>query len=167
MTLVYLGLGSNLDVPGQQIDAAVAALKQLPDTAWRALSPLYRSAPVGPPGQPEYLNAVAAVDTQLAPHDLLDALQAIERDRGRRRDGPRWGARTLDIDILLYGQQQIDTTRLQVPHPEIPRRGFVLQPLYDLAPDLVVPGMGSVAELLAAVSTADLVLLSPGCDHDG
>lgn len=165
---VYIGLGSNLGntpadtsllTPQSRIENAVAELKQLPQSQWQACSPLYRSAPVGPQDQPDYINAVAAVLTELAPESLLDALQAIELAQGRQRDGLRWGARTLDLDILLYGDRMIATSRLQVPHPEMAHRGFVLQPLHDLAPDIMIPEQGTVTELLSQMDPRDLIRL--------
>lgn len=156
MPAVYIGLGSNLDAPRRQLESAIEALRQLPETDWLGVSPLYRSQPVGPQDQPDYVNAVAAIDTRLPPLQVLDALQAIEQQHGRRRDGERWGPRTLDLDVLLYGDEIIRQPRLTIPHPEMPRRGFVLKPLYDLAPALTIPGVGAVADLLAQISTTDL-----------
>lgn len=159
MPAVYIGLGSNLNAPRRQIESAIEALRQLPETDWLGVSPLYRSQPVGPQDQPDYVNAVAAIDTRLSPLQVLDALQAIEQQHGRRR-GERWGPRTLDLDVLLYGDEIIKQPRLTIPHPEMPRRGFVLRPLYDLAPALIIPGVGAVTDLLAQVSTADLEKVS-------
>jgi 2-amino-4-hydroxy-6-hydroxymethyldihydropteridine diphosphokinase len=151
VTRAYIGLGSNLDHPREQLRRAIAELGQLPQTALVNCSPLYASKPVGPQDQPDYVNAVAELETQLAPLALLDELQAIERAHGRRRDGPRWGPRTLDLDILLYGDWIIREQRLVVPHPELAHRAFVLKPLYDIAPEAGVPGAGLVAELLRRV----------------
>jgi len=162
MPRVYIGIGSNLAAPREQVETALAELRQLPGGESLIASPLYRSKPVGPQDQPDYVNAVAALDTDTGPEVLLDALQSIEQEHDRRRDGERWGARTLDLDILLYGDERIDTERLRVPHPEMPRRGFVLQPLHDIAPGLTIPGHGALASLLAAISTADLERLSDG-----
>jgi 2-amino-4-hydroxy-6-hydroxymethyldihydropteridine diphosphokinase len=156
MQRVYIGIGSNLEQPLVQVRTAIEAIKALPQSEWIACSPLYRSQPVGPQGQPLYVNGVAVIDTELSADVLLERLQAIEQHQGRRRDGPRWGPRTLDLDILLYGQQAINNERLCVPHAEIANRGFVLKPLFDLAPDLVVPGHGPVAKLLADIPTDDL-----------
>lgn len=160
MTTVYIGLGSNLDAPRQQLASALAELGRLPDTDRCTASSLYRSRPVGPQDQPDYVNAVAALDTRLAPLDLLDRLQAIEQQHGRRRDGVRWGARTLDLDVLLYGDAIINSPRLIVPHPEMTNRGFVLKPLHELAPDLEIPGVGTASELLARVNTDDLEIIT-------
>lgn len=144
----YLGIGSNLNDPVIQVQQACQALAQLPVSQLIARSPLYRSAPVGgPPDQPDYLNAVAALDTALNPDELLAALQAIEIQQGRVRT-VRWGPRTLDLDVLLYGSLQRDDPRLTLPHPRLQERAFVLYPLYDIAPDLTIPGQGALAKLL-------------------
>lgn len=145
----WIGVGSNLEQPRQQVRTALTELARLPDTQLVAASSLYRSAPMGPPGQPSYINAVACLETRLSAAVLLDALQAIETAHGRVRNGERWGPRTLDLDILLYGNEQIATTRLSVPHPGIAERSFVLYPLAEIAPDLAIPGSGTVRELLA------------------
>lgn len=150
-TQVYVGLGSNLDDPQAQVRRAIDELAQLPDTRREAVSGLYRTPPMGPPGQPDYINAVAALTTRLDPHRLLDELQAIERAHDRVR-AERWGPRTLDLDILLYGQQVLDDERLVVPHPGIAARAFVLLPLAEIAPDLLIPGLGAPAALLAQVN---------------
>jgi 2-amino-4-hydroxy-6-hydroxymethyldihydropteridine diphosphokinase len=113
-----------------------------------ACSSLYRSAPMGPANQPDYVNAVMAVETALAPLALLDALQALETAFGRVRHGERWGPRTLDLDILLYGSEILATDRLTVPHPGLAEREFVLYPLQEIAPDLNIPGLGPLADLV-------------------
>lgn len=145
----FIGLGSNLDDPRQQVARALRELAELPDTTLAAQSSLYRSAPMGPPDQPAYINAVARLETRLAPEALLDALQAIEARHGRLRGDERWGPRTLDLDILLYADVRIDNPRLQVPHPGLAERNFVLQPLAEIAPDLDIPGLGPLRDLLA------------------
>ena len=155
----YIGLGSNLAEPEHQLKQALAALAGLPQSRLIATAPLYRSAPMGPQDQPDYLNTVAALDTGLEPLQLLDALQAIEQRQGRVRDGERWGARTLDLDLLLYGDRVIDTPRLQVPHPGLGQRNFVLYPLYDLAPQLRLPDGRSVEQLRRACSDEGIVPL--------
>jgi 2-amino-4-hydroxy-6-hydroxymethyldihydropteridine diphosphokinase len=151
VVVCFIGLGSNLGQPVQQVQQAFAELAVVPGCDLQACSSLYRSAPVGPAGQPDYINAVAELHTDLSAHALLDALQAIERAHQRERT-QRWGPRTLDLDILLYGDMQIDNERLRVPHPEIARRAFVLYPLAEIAPHLVIPGLGAVSELLEAVT---------------
>jgi len=135
----FIGLGSNLEDPEAQLRAALLELAELPDTRLIARSPFYRSAPVGPPGQPDYINAVAALDTRLQPQELLAGLQAIEQAHGRRRAGLRWGPRTLDLDLLLHGDQALSTPALTLPHPRLTERAFVLRPLADIAPGLVLP----------------------------
>lgn len=161
MTLAYIGLGSNLENPETQISNALQALSELPSTTFVSRSSIYLSEPQGgPPGQPRFYNAVALIDTTLAPLTLLDNMQRIERRQGRRRDGVRWGPRTIDLDLLLYGRQQLDMARLIVPHPEIPRRNFVLSPLAEITHDLYIPGLGPVTDLLAAAGTEGLEKLS-------
>jgi 2-amino-4-hydroxy-6-hydroxymethyldihydropteridine diphosphokinase len=145
----YIGLGSNLDAPAEQLRQAFAALAQLPNTQLVATSGLYTSDSLLP-GQPRYTNAVAAVETELEPLALLDALQAIENNQGRVR-GERWGPRTLDLDILLAGEQVLDEPRLKVPHYHMHARAFVLYPLAELVPQgFVLPDGRSLASLLAA-----------------
>jgi 2-amino-4-hydroxy-6-hydroxymethyldihydropteridine diphosphokinase len=157
----FIGLGSNLDDPPAQLRQAFAELAMLPSSALTGRSPLYRSDPIGPPGQPDYVNAVVRLDTELAPEDLLDALQAIEQAHQRRRD-VRWGPRTLDLDLLLYGEQCIASERLQVPHPHMHQRAFVLYPLADIAPTLHLPALGNLADLLAACPRQGLERLDGG-----
>jgi 2-amino-4-hydroxy-6-hydroxymethyldihydropteridine diphosphokinase len=148
----YIGLGSNLADPKAQLAKAVEALRTLPQSRLTALSRLYRSRPMGPADQPDYINAVAMLDTCLEAEDLLDALQAIETAQGRIRGPQRWGPRTLDLDLLLYGAEVIVSERLQVPHPGLVERNFVLYPLADIAPELVLPDGRSLRQLLAACS---------------
>jgi len=143
----YIGLGSNLQQPSQQIQAALQALKQLPTTRLIGHSSLYRSPPLGPADQPDYINAVAILATELSPHALLFLLQAIETQQGRVRNGIRWGPRTLDLDILLYDNLCFTDSRLILPHPGLYERAFVLCPLYECAPDLVLPNGQPLAEL--------------------
>lgn len=146
--IAYIGLGSNLDDPIRQIGSARAACAALPGVAERAFSSLYRSSPMGPQDQPDYINAVMAVASELAAPDLLHQLQRIEREHGRIRTHQRWSARTLDLDLLIYGEQHIDTDELTVPHPGLAVRAFVLYPLLEIAPDLAVPGLGRIDELV-------------------
>ena len=150
MRRVYIGLGSNLAEPVQQLGAALAALDRLPDCRLAAVSSLYASDPLGPPDQPRYANAVAALDCALAPLQLLDALQGIEREQGRVRKAERWGPRTLDLDILLFGDLQLDEERLSVPHYHMHARAFVLYPLAEIAPDLWLPDGRPLQALLDA-----------------
>lgn len=149
--IAYIGLGSNLDDPVGQLRAARRAVGAIPGVRETACSGLYRSAPMGPADQPDYCNAALAVETTLTPHALLAALQAIESAHGRVRTGTRWGPRTLDLDILLYGQERVATPELTIPHPGIPQREFVLLPLAEIAPpDLAIPGMGPLSRLVQA-----------------
>lgn len=161
-TVAYIGLGGNLDNPLARLRAAHAAIAATPGIRQTALSRYYRSAPLGPPGQPDYVNAVMAVATTLPPHALLDALQAIENAQGRVR-GLRWGPRTVDLDILLYGDLRIADERLTVPHPGLAEREFVLYPLADIAPpDLPIPGQANLPALLAACPRRGLEEISDG-----
>lgn len=160
----YIGLGSNLADPASQLQKAVEALRNLPQSRLTALSRIYRSRPMGPTDQPDYLNAVAMLDTTLEADKLLDALQAIEKEQGRVRGPQRWGPRTLDLDLLLYGAECIATERLQVPHPGIAERNFVLYPLADVAPDLVLPDGRSLQQLLATCSSDGLAVIEPAED---
>lgn len=152
----YVGLGANLGQPLAQLTAAVAALGQIPGARLVAVSPAYRSRPMGPQDQPDYVNAVAGLLVRLEPLALLEALQAIENRMGRVRDGERWGPRTLDLDLLVFGNRVMDEPRLTLPHPGVHERSFVLYPLADIAPALQVPGRGRVDVLQATVSGDDL-----------
>ncbi len=148
--LVYIGLGSNLSTPKAQINTARVAINSLVGVCEQAFSSLYRSPPMGPQDQPDYVNAVMAINTDLSALALLRCLQQIELDHGRERKDERWGARTLDLDILLYGQQMIDQPDLCVPHYGLAKRAFVLYPLQEIAPKLVVPGLGRLSKLLVS-----------------
>lgn len=146
-----VAIGANLAEPARQVEEAFLDLARLPSTRVVARSSLYRTAPVGAPGQPDYVNACALLETSLAPRALLEALLAIERDHGRVRDIPN-GARTLDLDIVLYGSAVIAEPGLAIPHPRAHERAFVLAPLADVWPDARIPGHGDVATLLAAAA---------------
>ncbi|MBK5537172.1 2-amino-4-hydroxy-6-hydroxymethyldihydropteridine diphosphokinase [Pseudomonas sp. TH05] len=149
MERIYIGMGSNLAAPTQQLRSATDALAQLPETEWVGVSSFYQSDSLLP-GQPRYTNAVAALDSRLSPLALLDALQAIENSQGRERN-ERWGPRTLDLDILLFGDRLIDEPRLKVPHYHMHARAFVLYPLAELAPENLQLADGrTLRELLAA-----------------
>ncbi len=150
MERVYIGLGSNLAEPLEQLRGALNALAELPQSQLVGMSSFYASDPLGPPDQPRYVNAVAALDTRLTPLQLLDALQAIELNQGRQRKAERWGPRTLDLDILLFGQRLLDEPRLKVPHYHMHARPFVLYPLAELAPDLQLADGRRLSELLSA-----------------
>ncbi len=134
-----MGLGSNLDNPIEQLKKALQALKLLPNTHLKTQSALYRSRPLGSQNQPDYINAVAMLVTELSPLVLLDNLQAIENKQGRVRGAERWGPRTLDLDMLLYDNVQLQEARLTLPHPGLYERAFVLYPLYECTPDLILP----------------------------
>ncbi|MEW5756525.1 MAG: 2-amino-4-hydroxy-6-hydroxymethyldihydropteridine diphosphokinase [Pseudomonadota bacterium] len=157
---VFIGLGSNLDNPIAQLTRALAALKRLPHSRVRAQSSLYRSVPMGPADQPDYVNAVVEIETELEALDLLSRLQQIEQNQGRTRTGLRWGPRTLDLDLLLYGDQIIDLPTLQVPHPGVAERNFVLYPLHEIAPTVKVPGLGAIGTLLKRCPDKGLVKLA-------
>lgn len=152
---VYVGLGSNLSDPVRQVQTAFESMSQLAAVSAARLSPLYQSAAVGPAGQPDYINAAAHLVTSLPPIELLEALQTIEQKQMRVR-GERWGPRTIDLDILLYGTTAITTPRLSVPHPYLKQRSFVLAPLMDLDPALTLPDGTVVANLLAVVGSASI-----------
>ncbi len=159
MALVYIGLGSNLSAPITQVKTAITALKKLRQSEFVCASSLYRSAPMSSGDtteQPDYINAVVCIDSLLKPDELLDALQQIEASQGRVRTDKRWGPRTLDLDILLIADQIITSPRLEVPHKGLHERSFVLYPLQEIAPDLVVPGRGHIAELTAKCGKAGL-----------
>lgn len=146
----FIGLGGNLGDAVETVRAAIHALGELPDTQRIAASSLYRTAPVGYLDQPDFINAVVWLRTALPAHVLLQAIQSLELAAGRERsfqDAPR----TLDLDVLLYGQQQMDTPDLSVPHPRMHQRGFVLIPLAEIAPNLSIPGQGAVQDLVAAL----------------
>ncbi|MBL8250109.1 MAG: 2-amino-4-hydroxy-6-hydroxymethyldihydropteridine diphosphokinase [Candidatus Competibacter sp.] len=155
----YIGIGSNLNNPVHQVRHAFEALGDILSSCCVARSPLYRSAPAGgPPGQPDYINAVAALDTGLTPGQLLAVLRAMELAQGRVRT-VRWGPRTLDLDLLLYDQLVLDDPRLTLPHPRLHERAFVLYPLHDVAPSLISPGQGSLRDLRTNCSGQGLIRL--------
>ena len=143
MTRAYVGVGANL---GDRRATILAALAALPEVI--AVSELRETAPVGVVDQPPFLNGAAALETELSPRELLDLLLAVERRLGRERR-ERWGPRTIDLDLLLYGDEAVDEPGLTVPHPRLHERRFALEPLLDLDPDLAVPGHGRVTDLLA------------------
>ncbi|NKF49539.1 2-amino-4-hydroxy-6-hydroxymethyldihydropteridine diphosphokinase [Shewanella sp. WXL01] len=145
--MVYIALGANLDSPSAQLNNAVAAMKALSLDGQIQVSSYYRSVPMGDVEQPDYVNAVACFITQLAPIELLDALQQIELNQGRERL-VRWGPRTLDLDILLYNQQTIELPRLTVPHYGMKQRSFVLVPLEEISPELTLPCGSSINKLV-------------------
>ena len=158
MTLAAIGLGANLGDPAVQIEQAILHLAGMTLSTLLARSRLYRSAPIGPAGQPDYCNAAALLETDLAPRQLLTALQGIETACGRQRAGPRWGARVLDLDLLFFGNVVCTDEHLTLPHPELARRNFVLTPLAEIASAVSIPGLGVVADLAAALPQDGLCL---------
>ena len=155
MSFVYIGLGANLDQPQQQLEQALIELAKVPQSHLVAHSSLYHSKPVGPQDQPDYVNAVALLETDLEPLALLDALQQLEQDHGRIRKR-HWGERTLDLDIILIDDQVIDSERLQVPHPFAQQRSFVLYPLSEINPQLIFPNGVALEQLLTELDN-DLI----------
>lgn len=167
-TIAFVALGSNLGDPLQQVSSAVEEIAAIPNTELQAQSHWYRSTPMGPQNQPDFINGVIKITTSLSPLLLLDELQQLEHKHRRRKDY-HWGPRTLDLDILLFGQQVIDTDRLQIPHPGIFQRHFVLLPLNDIEPNLSFPDGSTLAEHLENISTAGIVRIdtnNPNITHD-
>ncbi len=151
MANAYVGIGANLENPAARVRDAFVMLGALPDTRLVKRSSLYRTKPQGYAAQPDFVNAVAGLDTGLAPAELLDGLQAIETKAGRRRSFPN-APRTLDLDLLLYDAQRIDQPGLVVPHPRMHERAFVLVPLVEIAPDVRIPGAGRARDFLPGVA---------------
>ena len=158
MHRAYVALGANLDDPQAKVRAALDALTHLPQSKVLARSSLYRTAPVGLAGQPDFVNAVAELETELPADDLLEALFAIERNFGRVRMAKN-GPRTLDLDLLLYDALTVDTPHLHLPHPRLHLRAFVIVPLAEIAPDCALPGRGTVAAWLPAVANQGITRL--------
>lgn len=155
----YIALGSNLDDPRSQILNGFARLEQLPRTRLIVRSRLYATKPYGSVPQPDFVNAAAGMLTTLTPRQLLTELKQLEADIGRAQPLVRWGPRLIDFDLLVYGDQRVDETGLVVPHVGIPQRNFVLYPLCDIAPELVIPGFGVARELARRVDPAGLHVL--------
>lgn len=153
MTLAYIAIGSNLASPLEQVNAAIQALGEIPQSRIVALSSFYRTPPLGPQDQPDYLNAAVALETTLTPEELLDHTQRIELQQGRVRKAERWGPRTLDLDIMLFGDAVIHTERLTVPHYDMKNRGFMLWPLFEIAPELAFPDGETLRDRLTALQT--------------
>lgn len=157
MTAVFVGVGSNLDRPLKQLEQALSRIQRIPQSRFVRRSPMYWTPPWGDVDQPDFLNAVVEMSTELSPAVLLKALQQIEDAQGRERDsGRRWGPRSLDLDLLLYGRQIVDEPGLQVPHPRMTERAFVLLPLTELVPDIVIPGRGRASEWLKRLDISGL-----------
>lgn len=157
----YIGLGSNMDNPAARVRSGMAALARLTETKLEACSSLYRTEPVGLREQPDFFNAVCRVLTGLAPAALMSGLLEIEHAHGRVREGNPGGPRTLDLDLLLYGDEAIQSVALTVPHPRLHERAFVLYPLLEIDPELVIPGRGSLRQLLAGCSGQRVEKLDP------
>jgi len=155
----YIGVGSNLQDPRRQVDTACARLADLPRTRLVLTSRLYASRPFGPVSQPDFVNAVAGLLTQLDPESVLRELRALESAMGRTAPRERWGPRIIDLDLLALGSERRSLPSLTLPHPGIVERNFVLYPLSDIAPDLELPGMGRVAELKRRVTNDGLTLI--------
>lgn len=153
----YIALGSNLKDPVAQIKIALESINSLAQTANFVSSSFYRNPPMGPSDQPNFVNAVVGFDTSLEPQDLLEALLAIETDQGRVRTAQRWGPRVIDLDILLFGDCQINKEHLTIPHPGLCERVFVLLPLYEIAPALVFPSGKHLSVIMASADTSSLV----------
>jgi 2-amino-4-hydroxy-6-hydroxymethyldihydropteridine diphosphokinase len=147
MRRAYIGLGANLQDPPAQLREALRLIGARPGIRVVATSRFYRSAPLGPAGQPDYCNAVCAVETDLNPDRLLTHLHAVERQMGRERPPERWAPRLIDLDLLHYERVRMKTSRITLPHPELHRRNFVLVPLLEVAPALELPGLGTVSEM--------------------
>ena len=162
MSICYVGLGSNLGDSVAYLDSAIESLQAHQNIKNITVSRFYRSKPHGPQNQPDYINAVARFETIIEPHALLVTLQKIENDNNRQRDGERWGARTLDVDLLLYGNIIIDTETLTVPHPWMRERSFVLYPLQELTPNLIFPDGVALNECVLKLPADDLQLISRG-----
>lgn len=154
--MAYIGVGSNLDDPVAQVTEAIEELEALPDSVPIARSSLYGSKAMGGADQPDYVNAVVSLDTVLSPQVLLQALQAIERRKGRVRTGEKWGPRVLDLDLLLYGNRVIDSAELTIPHPGLHERDFVLVPLEEIAGDINIPGHGMLSALISRCASHSL-----------
>ncbi|WP_439827963.1 2-amino-4-hydroxy-6-hydroxymethyldihydropteridine diphosphokinase [Aeromonas enteropelogenes] len=165
MSEVFVAIGSNLADPLGQARRAVSALAALPETELQQASSFYSSRPMGPADQPDYVNAVARLTTRLAPLALLDQLQKIELEQGRVRKDERWGPRTLDLDLLLYGDRVIKHERLIIPHYGMQEREFVLLPLAEIAPALVLPCGTPLAQLVARCPRNGLAIIAPGADE--
>ncbi|AMN46344.1 2-amino-4-hydroxy-6-hydroxymethyldihydropteridine diphosphokinase [Steroidobacter denitrificans] len=158
---VYVALGSNLDGPATQIEAAFTRLAALPQTRLVLRSRLYRTRPLGPVDQPDFINAAAGLLTRLGPRTLFGKLQQLETDQGRAPPILRWGPRRIDLDLLLYGEDRLDEPDLVIPHPGLTQRNFVLYPLRDIAAELRIPGYGRIADLAARAGPDGLVPHEP------
>jgi len=159
MTVVYIGLGSNIDNPTAHISTAFIEIGQIPNSKLKRQSSLYRSSPMGNIDQPEFINAVVELDTELSAITLLGHMHTIEEKHGRVRT-QHWGPRSLDLDLLLYGDHHIENRKLTVPHPGINDRNFVLCPLLEIVPEIVIPGSGSAKKILENIGINGLEKLN-------
>ncbi|MBU2925072.1 2-amino-4-hydroxy-6-hydroxymethyldihydropteridine diphosphokinase [Colwellia sp. 4_MG-2023] len=159
-TIAYIGLGSNLSEPIEQVKNAIKAIRKITQSSILSVSSLYLSKPMGPQDQDNYINAVLSLETSLSPIELLDALQAIENEFGRVRKENRWGARILDLDILLFGNQVINSERLVIPHYGMTEREFVLIPLAEISPLLQLPNGQNISSLSQNISVNSMIKLS-------
>ncbi len=155
MNTVYLGLGSNLDDPENHLNSALEHIANIDQTTIASSSSFYKSPPLGPQDQPDFINCVVKLETDLTAHILLEALQEIENQHGRKRE-IRWGPRTLDLDILLFGDMTINDDNLTIPHPQLAYRDFVLVPLNEIESDIIIPGLGSLCGLITRLETHSL-----------
>lgn len=156
MKSVFIGLGSNVGNPLQQIQQAMASLKEIPCSRVECVSSVYTSKPLGPQDQPDFLNAAAQLSTSLKPLELLEELQKIEEQQNRVRE-VKWGPRTIDLDILLYGHEVLETADLTIPHKGLTTRAFVLHPLFEIAPALILPSGECLSELMMNVESLMVV----------
>jgi len=158
MTIAFIGLGSNIKLPKQQIKSAIKSIEGIALTQVLKVSSLYKSKPIGPQNQNDYINAVAKIDTDLMPLELLECMQDIENQQGRIRK-EHWGPRTLDLDILMFGEEIIKDDKLTIPHAEIENRSFVLAPLTEIDPNCLIPEKGMARDLLAIIGQEDLEII--------
>ncbi|MEC7875237.1 MAG: 2-amino-4-hydroxy-6-hydroxymethyldihydropteridine diphosphokinase [Pseudomonadota bacterium] len=158
MTIAFIGLGSNIKLPKQQIKSAIKSIEGIALTQVLKVSSLYKSKPIGPQNQNDYINAVAKIDTDLMPLELLECMQDIENQQGRIRK-EHWGPRTLDLDILMFGEEIIKDDKLTIPHAEIENRSFVLAPLAEIDPNCLIPEKGMARDLLAIIGQEDLEII--------
>jgi len=158
MTVVYIGLGSNMESPKQQIRSAIKSIEGIVSTQVLRVSSLYKSKPFGPQNQDDYINAVAEIDTNLTPLELLECMQNIENQQGRIRK-EHWGPRTIDLDILMFGDEIIKDNKLTIPHLEIENRSFVLAPLIEIDSNCLIPGKGMARDLLAILGQENLEII--------
>ena len=158
MTIAYIGLGSNMKSPKRQIESAIKSIEEMTTIQVLKVSSLYKSKPIGPQDQDDYINAVAKIGTDLMPHELLECMQSIENKQGRIRK-ERWGPRTLDLDILMFGDEIIKDDKLTIPHLDIENRSFVLAPLAEIDFDCLIPGKGKARDLLTIIGQEDLEII--------